>query len=81
MGSVLHREIPIFAGFRHFFAGHQPHGKVLLSLIESEEKLEQALEFIDKLMNVEGKPGGAISIVIPVAQVRGARIRYKHNEP
>ncbi len=80
MGSVLHREVPIFAGFSSMFAGNQPNSKVLLSLIREDVKLEQALDFVDRLLNIEGSPGGAFSIVVPVSQVRGARIRYKADE-
>ncbi len=80
MGSVLDREVPIFAGFRSMFAGNQPNSKVLLSLIREDAKLEQALDFVDHLLNVEGAPAGAFSIVVPVSQVRGARIRYKADE-
>jgi nitrogen regulatory protein P-II 1 len=80
MGSVLDREVPIFAGFRSMFAGNQPNSKVLLSIIRDDDKLEVALDFVDRLLNVEGSPGGAFSIVVPVAQVRGARIRYKADD-
>ena len=80
MGSILGREIPIFAGFRSMFASMQPNSKVLLSLIERDDKLEEALDFVDRLLNVEDAPGGAFSIVVPVSQVRGARIRFRRDE-
>lgn len=80
MGSVLGRDVPIFAGFRSLFAGNQPNSKVLLSLIREEGKLEQALDFVDHLLNAGDTPGGAFSIVVPVSHVRGARIRYKADD-
>lgn len=80
MGSVLGREIPIFAGFRSLFAGNRPNSKVLLSLVDRDEKLEEILDFIDRHVNVDGAPGSAFSIVVPVSEVRGARIRYKRDD-
>jgi nitrogen regulatory protein PII len=80
MGSFLGREIPIFAGFRSMFAGNQPNSKVLISLIREEDKLEEALDFVDRLLNVEEAPGGAFSIVVPVSHVRGAHIRYRADD-
>lgn len=76
MGSILGRDVPLFAGFRAVFAGSQPSSKVLLSLIDGESKLEEALDFVDRLMNKPNCPAGAFSIAVPVSHARGSRIRY-----
>jgi nitrogen regulatory protein PII len=75
MGSVLGREIPIFAGFRSMFQGSQPSGKILFSLIDNADKVDEALDFIDHAMNPEGQPPSALAFVAPVSHVRGGRTR------
>jgi nitrogen regulatory protein PII len=77
MGSILGREVPIFAGFRDVFAGNQPNSKVLFSFIEESTRVEMALDVIDALMNPPGQPGAAFSFVVPVTQVRAARLRRR----
>lgn len=74
MGSVLKRDIPIFAGFRSIFESSRPDGKLLFSLIDSESKVEETLAMVDRVMNVPGKPLGAFCFAVPVSQVmRGGK--------
>ena len=64
MLHFLSQEIPIFAGFRSLLKGSQPYNKIILSVIQDKEILEQALATIDRTVGgiSKGKRGILFSI-------------------
>jgi nitrogen regulatory protein PII len=72
MGHIISEEVPIFAGLRFMFAGAKPHNKTILSVIK-EEKEEQVVRLLEKILGDMNKPGTGILFVIPVDRVEGLK--------
>lgn len=71
MGQILSSEVPIFAGFRSMFRGASKVNKTILSVIDSPEKVRDALAIIDEIFGGLDSPGSGIVFTIPIENVRG----------
>lgn len=71
MGQVLSSEVPIFAGFRSLFRGAAKVNKTIVSVIDDEEKVREALAILDEIIEDLDQPGSGIAFTIPVENVRG----------
>jgi nitrogen regulatory protein P-II 1 len=72
MGHVLSEDVPIFAGLRFMFAGAKPHNKIILSVIQ-DEKEEEAISLLGKILGDLNKPGTGIVFSLPVDRVEGLK--------
>lgn len=70
MGHILSEEVPIFAGLRFMFAGAKPHNKTIFSVIK-DEKEEEAISLLQKILGDLKKPGTGIVFTIPLDRVEG----------
>jgi nitrogen regulatory protein P-II 1 len=70
MGHILSEEVPIFAGLRFMFAGAKPHNKTIFSVIK-DEKVEEAISLLQKILGDLKKPGTGIAFTIPLDRVEG----------
>ena len=70
MGHILSEEVPIFAGLRFMFAGAKPHNKTIFSVIK-DEKEEEAIRLLQKILGDLKKPGTGIVFTIPLNRVEG----------
>ena len=70
MGHILSEEVPIFAGLRFMFAGAKPHNKTIFSVIK-DEKEEEAIRLLQKILGDLKKPGTGIVFTIPLDRVEG----------
>lgn len=70
MGHILSEEVPIFAGLRFMFAGAKPHNKTIFSVIK-DEKQEEAIRLLQKILGDLEKPGTGIVITLPLDRVEG----------
>ncbi len=70
MGHILSEEVPIFAGLRFMFAGAKPHNKTIFSVIK-DEKEEEAIRILQKILGDLKKPGTGIVFTIPLNRVEG----------
>jgi nitrogen regulatory protein P-II 1 len=71
MGRVLSQEVPIFAGFRDFFALSKPFNRTILSVVP-DALVEPLGEGIGKILDGWDKPGSGLLLTLPVGRVWGA---------
>jgi hypothetical protein len=66
MLHFLSQEIPIFAGFRSILKGTKPYNKIIISLIEDIQLLEEAVVAIDRTVGgiANGKRGIIFSLPV-----------------
>ena len=61
MGRVLSHDIPIFAGFRHLFAGAKPFNHTIFAVVDDASVMTRLTEVVrDVLREVEGQAKGII---------------------
>jgi len=72
MGHILSEEVPIFLGLRFMFTGAKPHNKTILSAIK-DEKEDQAIELLKKVLGDLNQPGTGIVFTLPVDRVEGLK--------
>lgn len=67
MGRILSHDVPIFAGFRHLFAGSKPFNHTIFTVVDDREVTEQVLALVrDVLSDVEETAKGILfSIPVP----------------
>lgn len=70
MGRTLCTKIPLFGGLRTLFQDCRPTNKTIFSVIRTKDKLREAVEFINRLLNLE-KPGTGFMFVLPVSEAYG----------
>ena len=70
MGHIISQEVPIFAGLRHIFVGAKPYNKTIFSVVK-EEKIELAIEVLEKILGNLNEKGKGIVFVIPIEKVIG----------
>lgn len=71
MGQILSSEVPIFAGFRSLFRGAATVNKTIMSVIDGEEKVREALSILEEIIEDLDQPGSGIAFTIPIENVRG----------
>jgi len=68
MGRILSQDVPIFAGFRHLFAGSKPYNHTIFTVVEDDAVVENLATMVrDVLTEVEGAAKG-ILFSVPVSQ-------------
>ena len=66
MGRILSHDVPIFAGFRHLFAGSKPFNHTIFSVVDERAVVERVVELVrDVLAGVEEEAKGII-FTVPV---------------
>lgn len=61
MGRVLSHDIPIFAGFRHLFAGAKPFNHTIFAVVDDATVMARLTELVrDVLQDVAGQAKGVI---------------------
>jgi len=68
MGRILSEDVPIFAGFRHLFAGSKPFNNTIFAVVDSSQTTKRAIELVrDVLADVESQAKGVI-FSVPVLE-------------
>ncbi|NLW15174.1 MAG: P-II family nitrogen regulator [Erysipelothrix sp.] len=76
MGSAIvsgKQDVPMFGSLKAFFDREHPYNKTLFTIVENEEKLQNA---IDAIISVAGRLENAnegLMFTVPVGQVIGLR--------
>ena len=73
MGRILSKDIPIFAGFQSLVSGSRPYNKTIFSVVDSDEKIESALELIEEVCGSFEESGAGIAFTLPLADVFGLK--------
>jgi nitrogen regulatory protein P-II 1 len=67
MGRILSHDMPIFAGFRHLFAGSKPYNHTLFAVVEDPAVVERIVALVrDVLREVEEVSKGVL-FTVPVS--------------
>jgi nitrogen regulatory protein PII len=70
MGSIVARDIPIFAGFKSLLQGSRPANKTILTVIP-ENLVEPAVKAIEQIVGSLEEPGNGLMFVLNIDQIYG----------
>lgn len=70
MGSILARDVPIFAGFRNLLQGSRPANKTILVLMPASQ-VQETIRAIEQVVGSLDEPGNGLVFTLPVDQVAG----------
>lgn len=77
MGSAIvsgaQYEVPIFGSLKSFFDREHPYNKTLFTILESDEKLDKAIEAITSVTGNLENPNEGLMFTVPVGRVIGLR--------
>jgi nitrogen regulatory protein PII len=73
MGRILAQEVPIFAGFQSLLSGSRPYNKTIMSVVDSDEKLADAIGLIEEICGPFNEPGSGIAFTLPLDAVYGLK--------
>jgi len=73
MGRILSKDIPIFAGFQSLVSGSRPYNKTIISVVDDDEKVRNALSLIEEVCGSFAEPGSGIAFTLPLDQVHGLK--------
>ncbi len=71
MGRRLSQDAPVFAGLQTLISRSRPENKTVLSVIESEEKLNAVMRMLEEILGDMNSPGTGIFFTVPVTRVVG----------
>lgn len=71
MGKLLTQDVPIIAGLQTLMSRSRPQNVTILSLIESREKLEAAVNLIEEVCGDLREPSTGILFTVPISKVVG----------
>ena len=61
MGRILSEDVPIFAGFRHLFAGSKPFNNTIFAVVDNHRVTERVIQLVrDVLADVDSQAKGVI---------------------
>ncbi len=72
MGSILTRDVPIFAGFKNLMEGSRPANKTIITIVP-DELVEKTVKAIEQVVGSLDEPGNGVVFVLPVEAVYGLR--------
>jgi len=72
MGSILARDIPIFAGFRNLMEGSRPANKTIVTIVP-DDLVEKTVKAIEQVVGSLDEPGNGVAFVLPLEAVYGLR--------
>lgn len=70
MGSILARDIPIFAGFKNLLQGSRLANKTILTVIP-EDMVKSTIQAIEQIVGSLDAPGNGLLFVLSIDQVHG----------
>lgn len=77
MGSAIvsgaQHEVPMFGSLKAFFDREHPYNKTLFTIVETEEKLDKAIEAITDVTGNLENPNEGLMFTVPVGKVIGLR--------
>jgi nitrogen regulatory protein PII len=73
MGRILSRELPVFAGFQSLLAGSRPANKTIISVVQDEAKVREALRIVEECCGAFGTAGAGIAFTLSLDQVYGLK--------
>ena len=71
MGRVLSQEVPVFAGLQTLMSRSRPQTTTILSVIESPQVLQRAVDMVQEVCGSFDEPSTGIIFAIPLNRVIG----------
>lgn len=71
MGRVLAQAAPVMAGLQELSSRTRPRNTTILSVIESQDKLDSAIQMIQDRCGDLARPGTGIVFTVPVSRAVG----------
>lgn len=68
LGRLLSRDLPIFASFRHLFAGSRPYSYTVLAPVESPEVTREVIGILRDLLSDVPPEDRGIVLSMPITQ-------------
>lgn len=66
--QMISHHVPIFAGFRSLTSGGMPHNKTLITAVETEPLLDQAIAYLESICTETRKPHQGVYFVAPLSR-------------
>lgn len=66
--QMISHHVPIFAGFRSMTSGGMPHNKTLMTAIENEDLLNQAIAYLESICRQTQKSHQGVYFVTPLCR-------------
>ncbi|MBN2364676.1 MAG: hypothetical protein EH225_00875 [Calditrichaeota bacterium] len=70
MGSILARDIPIFAGFKNLLQGSRTANKTILTVLP-DRLVESAVKAVEQIVGSLEDPGNGLMFVLDIEKVFG----------
>ncbi len=70
MGSILARDIPIFAGFKNLLQGSRTANKTIFTVLP-ENLIQPAVQAIEQIVGSLEEPGTGLLLVLDIEQIYG----------
>jgi nitrogen regulatory protein PII len=73
MGRILSNDFPVFAGFQSVLSGSHPDNKTIISVVDDDRKVDEALSLIEEVCGRFGEPGAGIAFTVLLDEVHGLK--------
>lgn len=67
MGRILSQEVPIFAGFRHLFAGSKPFNHTIFAVVDGPEVSNRVVTLLQDVLEEVEEASKGIVFTLPVS--------------
>jgi nitrogen regulatory protein P-II 1 len=71
MGRVLSQDVPVFAGLQTLMSRSRPQNTTILSVIESPDVLQAAIDMVQRVCGSFAEPSTGILFTVPLNRVVG----------
>ncbi len=71
MGRVLSQDVPVFAGLQTLMSRSRPQNTMILSVIETSEVLQAAIDMVQRVCGNLDDPSTGILFTVPLNRVIG----------
>jgi len=67
LGRIVSQDVPIFAGFRHLFAGSKPYNYTLFAVVEDPEVVRRILKLVREVLAEVEETSKGVLFSLPVS--------------
>ena len=67
LGRILTQDVPIFAGFRHLFAGSKPYNYTIFAVVDDAEVIRRILRLVREVLAEVEETSKGVLFTLPVS--------------
>ncbi|HKI99240.1 MAG TPA: hypothetical protein VKB51_12270 [bacterium] len=67
MGRIISQDVPIFAGFRHLFAGSKPYNYTIFTVVEDPALVKQVVRLVRDVLHEVEEASQGVLFTLPVS--------------